>query len=97
MSGVNITLDALKKRKCMLCGDSHKSISNVMLGQTHIATVTVCCNCGLTLTFSHSASEYAKYLESGEYQPYSDLCPEKGDHCMMYDNECPRVKYGRKI
>lgn len=92
---VDITLETLRKRKCILCGDTHKSISNVKLGQVHIATVTVCCNCGLTLTFSHSASEYARYLESGEYENYMDICPEKT--CGYTNKECPRIQKGRKI
>ena len=92
---VDITLETLRKRKCILCGDTHKSISNVKLGQTHIATVTVCCNCGLTLTFSHSASEYARYLESGEYENYTEICPEKS--CIYNNKECPRIQKGRKI
>lgn len=93
---VDITLDAMRKRKCIICGDMHKSIANVMLGQTHIATVTVCCNCGFTSTYSHSASEYAKYLESGEYEYHTELCSEDPSNCLVKDG-CPKIQKGRKI
>lgn len=93
---IDITLDYVKKRKCMICGDMHKSIANVMLGQTHIATVVTCCNCGFTLTFAHSASEYAKYLETGEYDYHTSICLDEPDHCLLREN-CPKIQKGRKI
>ena len=92
---MDITLDALKKRKCILCGHTEKTFSNVMLGQVHIATVSVCCNCGLTLTFSHSADEYAKYIESAEFDYKTEICSEYA--ACTNKETCPRIKAGRKI
>ena len=92
---MEITLDTLKKKKCPICGDFHKSFSNVMLGQAHIATVSVCCNCGYTMTFSHSAKEYARYLEEMTYQYHSDICTDY--KTCEYVSTCPKIKKGRKI
>lgn len=94
--GADITLDSLRKRKCIICGDIHKSISNVMNGQMHIATVTVCCNCGFTSTYSHSASEYAKYLETGGVDYHTEVCFENQSNCMVKEG-CPKIQKGRKI
>ncbi len=90
----DITLDALKLRKCILCGDQNKSIATIMSGQIHIATVTTCCNCGFTMTFSHSAQEYANYIQTGEGILTSEICTDP--NCKNQGNCTKRMK-GRKI
>lgn len=90
----DISLDALKKRKCIVCGDSHKSFSNISIGNKHIATVMTCCNCGNTLTFAHSASEYARFLVSGDYGFSLSICEET--ECANRDN-CPKIQRGSRL
>lgn len=94
---MDITLESLRKRKCIFCGDTHKSIANVMSGQSHIATVTVCCNCGFTTTFAHSASEYAKYLEDGDSTYTTEVCPDINTSRCLNGYNCPKIEKGRKI
>ena len=92
---IDINLEEIKKRKCLICGDRHKSLSDVFLGQAHIATVVVCCNCGYTMTFSHSAKEYAKYLEDKEFVHTYSICKDESTCCNP--NECPKKIRGTRL
>lgn len=92
---VEIDIQHIRHRKCMICGETNKSESNVMYGQKHIATVFVCCNCGYTMTFSHDAKEYAKYIESGLSTYSSELCSDF-DTCTK-KSTCPKILKGRRI
>lgn len=92
---MDITLDTLKKMKCHICGETNKTFANITLGQNHIATVSTCCNCGYTMTFAHSAEEYARYIEDKVFHYDTNIC-QNYDVCKNIKT-CPRIKYGRKI
>ena len=91
---MDITYSLLEKKKCPLCGDFHKTFANIRLGHDHIATVTTCCNCGFTMTFSHSAKEYARYLEEMAYTYHPEICTEY--NTCKYNESCPKIKKGMK-